>query len=118
MAYRNPLHSISVPSTSYTSLPVGATSAPKQASHSHSRRVKLPSEVNSPSSKWRNQVGRTSGVKPITFDWRGRQPGEGVKMVELAMRGYEQLAHELIGGHDLVFRPGLTKITFHIMVRN
>lgn len=116
MSYRNPLHTISVPSTSYTSL--GAPSAPKQSSHSHPRRVKLPLEVNSPSSKWRNHVGRTSGVKPITFDWRGRQPGEGVKMVELAMRGYEQLANELIGGHDLVFKTGLTKITFHIMVRD
>lgn len=36
-------------------------------------------------------------------------------MAELAMRGYEQLAHELIGGNELVLN-GLTKITFNIMV--
>lgn len=131
MSYRNPLHTGPIPSTPYTSLGRAPAPAPSQAQAQAPSQAKAPSQPQSGqsnprllrlpmdtkfSSKRSNQVGRTSGVKPTTFDWKGRQPGEGVKMVELAMRGYEQLAHELIGGHDLVFKPGVTKITLYITV--
>lgn len=114
MTYSNPLHP-GVPiyaHSSFTSL-----SAPPLSNFSKSNRQRLPQPVFMSRNKWQASMSKNHTKPPIYFDFKGNCQ-QGIPMNELCMRGHDDMADMMAGGHDLVFaKIPIPRITLHIIVR-
>ena len=119
MAYTNPLHSpLSIPSySSYSSLGEAMNSTPTPSQFVSPYRRRLPQAPYTPSSKWKNAIGRSNHLQsPITFDYLGYSK-QGISMDEVRTRGIGALLRMIQGPDDLVLaHTDLERINLRIIV--
>lgn len=119
MSFVNPLHYPVNPTqfSSYSSL-VGATPNSQSSSQFISPfRRRLPQQLYTPISKWRNATGRTNIVHPaISFDFRGYKK-QGIPMRDLSIADPHVVDRILEDpGATVLAHTGLQRITFRIIV--